>query len=345
MAEEIPKLNTDYHTHNGLDSPELETDLVDDETPQLGGDLDLNGNQITSPDGTDLIDIPNGSIDLQTASTSRVDITDSGVRLGAANARVTTVLDEDAMGTDSATALATQQSIKAYVDSNAPKFGGDGSDGALGVSGTTNLDAASANVLLKNYTSISITGTLGLSNRATDGSILILKSQGDVTISGTIDLYGDGAIAETNGYDIIDATDHFSTTISGGTQITENLWYYTSLEAFDLYHRFIGVHCGSGGADGADGHRDAGGDAVGGIGGRGGGAVIIECAGALDFDGEIICAGSNGTAGEDNTTGAGAGGGGGGGAGISSGGGGAAGGGTSSTDTNHTLVIENKYFT
>jgi hypothetical protein len=50
-----------------------------------------------------------------TGGTSRLDITDSGVRLGT-GARVTTVLDEDAMGTDSATALATQQSIKAYVD-------------------------------------------------------------------------------------------------------------------------------------------------------------------------------------------------------------------------------------
>lgn len=93
------------------------SNIVEDTTPQLGGDLDLNGNQITSPDGTDLINIPNGSIDLQTASTSRLDITDSGVRLGAANARVTTVLDEDTMSSDSATALATQQSIKAYVDS------------------------------------------------------------------------------------------------------------------------------------------------------------------------------------------------------------------------------------
>lgn len=99
------------------------TDVVDDLTPQLGGDLDLNGNQIMSPDGTDLIDIPNGSIDLQTASASRLDITDAGVRLGAANARVTTVLDEDTMSSNSATALATQQSIKAYVDA----AGGGGS--------------------------------------------------------------------------------------------------------------------------------------------------------------------------------------------------------------------------
>lgn len=93
------------------------TQTLTNKTITLGGDLSVNGNQITSADGTDLIDIPNGTIDLQTASTSRVDITDSGVRLGGANARVTTVLDEDAMGSDSATALATQQSIKAYADS------------------------------------------------------------------------------------------------------------------------------------------------------------------------------------------------------------------------------------
>ena len=89
--------------------------VVEDTTPQLGGDLDLNGNQITSPDGTDLIDIPNGSIDLQTASTSRLDITDSGVRLGAAGARVTSITDSDTLGT-SDTILCTQGNVKAYAD-------------------------------------------------------------------------------------------------------------------------------------------------------------------------------------------------------------------------------------
>jgi len=98
------------------------SNVVDDLTPQLGGDLDLNGNQITSPDGTDQIDIPNGTIDLKTNSSSRADITDSGLRLGGANARVTTILDEDTMSSNSDTALATQQSIKAYVDS---AVGGD----------------------------------------------------------------------------------------------------------------------------------------------------------------------------------------------------------------------------
>ncbi len=54
------------------------------------------------------------TIDLQTGGSSRADLNDSGLRLGGANARVTTVLDEDDMSSDSATALATQQSINAY---------------------------------------------------------------------------------------------------------------------------------------------------------------------------------------------------------------------------------------
>ena len=94
-------------------------DVVSDTTPQLGGNLDVNGFGVTSPDTTDKILIPNGTINLQTNSVSRVDITDSGLRMGGANARVTTILDQDTMSSNSDTALATQQSIKAYVDANA----------------------------------------------------------------------------------------------------------------------------------------------------------------------------------------------------------------------------------
>ena len=56
--------------------------VSEDSTPSLGGDLDLNGNNIDFPTTTGISD----------------------------------VLDEDAMGSASATALATQQSIKAYAD-------------------------------------------------------------------------------------------------------------------------------------------------------------------------------------------------------------------------------------
>lgn len=65
-------------------------------------------------------------------------------------------------------------------------FGGTGADGALNItSGTTTLDFASANILTKNYSSISITGTgqLAFSNPASDGSMAELKSVSDVTIT------------------------------------------------------------------------------------------------------------------------------------------------------------------
>ena len=77
------------------------SDIVDDVTPQLGGDLDLNGKGLDFP----------------------------------TTANISDCLDEDTMSSDSATALATQQSIKAYVDTNAgisdvvddttPQLGGD----------------------------------------------------------------------------------------------------------------------------------------------------------------------------------------------------------------------------
>ena len=61
------------------------TDVVDDSTPELGGDLGLNGNSIDFPTTPNISDC----------------------------------LDEDNMSSNSATKLATQQSIKAYVDASA----------------------------------------------------------------------------------------------------------------------------------------------------------------------------------------------------------------------------------
>ena len=59
--------------------------LADDGSPQLGGDLDLNSNNIDFP----------------------------------TTANISDCLDEDTMSSDSATKLATQQSIKAYADTKA----------------------------------------------------------------------------------------------------------------------------------------------------------------------------------------------------------------------------------
>ena len=80
-AAELEELSdgseTTLHSHAGGGG-----DVVDDLAPQLGGDLDLNGH------GIDFPTTPN----------------------------ITDVLDEDSMVSDSATKLATQQSIKKYID-------------------------------------------------------------------------------------------------------------------------------------------------------------------------------------------------------------------------------------
>jgi len=69
------------------------------------------------------------------------------------------------------------------------KFGGTGVDGALTItSGTTTINLGGASVFVKNYSSISITGTtskLAFSNPASTGTIIVLKSQGNVTITST----------------------------------------------------------------------------------------------------------------------------------------------------------------
>ena len=86
------------------------------------GDLSATGSTLSAPS--------NGDLTLTTAGTGSV-IVDDTFKIGS-GASVTTILDEDDMSSDSATALATQQSIKAYVDANA-----GGSTGGISFSGTT----------------------------------------------------------------------------------------------------------------------------------------------------------------------------------------------------------------
>ena len=53
------------------------------------------------------------------ASAERLRITNSGIKIGGTGATVDSILDEDDMSSNDSAALATQQSIKAYVDANA----------------------------------------------------------------------------------------------------------------------------------------------------------------------------------------------------------------------------------
>ena len=97
------------------------------------GDMTIIGSTISAP--------TNGDLTLQTSGSGIVFVNDS-LKIGS-GATVTTILDEDAMGTNSATSLATQQSIKAYVDANA---GGDVGDFTF--NGSTIITPSNADLTL-----------------------------------------------------------------------------------------------------------------------------------------------------------------------------------------------------
>jgi len=81
----------------------------------VAGTLSMAGDLVHTGDVNNKIAFGTDTQSFETGGTARMNLSDSGLQVGT-GARVTTILDEDGMGTDSATALATQQSIKAYVD-------------------------------------------------------------------------------------------------------------------------------------------------------------------------------------------------------------------------------------
>lgn len=220
-------------------------------------------------------------------------------------------------------------------------FGGDGTDGALSVtSGTTTIDLANASIVVKQYTSISISAgaTLAFSNPNSAGTIIILKSQGAVTVAGTINASGMGGAggggggaggagsAGTKGNLILDdLTSHVGNagnanssttggTAGGASTVLSNKFLYSNTA--ERLTRGLYIACGSGGGGGGGTTSNGGTSTVGGTGGaggRGGGALLIECGGALDFSGTINVSGANGVIGLEGTGSETAGGGGGGG--------------------------------
>lgn len=226
-------------------------------------------------------------------------------------------------------ALAASNYVQIQNIPNIPiKFGGTGADGALTISsGTTTLAMSAAVNFVKNYTSISITGTgqLAFSSSATNGTFIVLRSQGAVALTSSaspnIDGSGGGgaggaggASGTSVGSNGTPGANFFLTELAGVGATTATGASATSSVGSQLYQltgfyaRLIRLFTGSGGGGGCAQ------TAAGGAGGAGGASLLIECAGALNLTATIAAstAGKVGVAGSGPSSGNGGGGGGGG---------------------------------
>tara|TARA_R110001599_G_scaffold9438_1_gene46596 strand:+ start:74 stop:4000 length:3927 start_codon:yes stop_codon:yes gene_type:complete len=108
-------------------------------TLTLTGNADFNGN--LDVDGTTNLDATNfgGNVNFGDNDITNVDSFDADKLSIAGGTEMTSIKDEDDMASDSNVALATQQSIKAYVDNQVGSSGGDDLNlvGNLAVSGQT----------------------------------------------------------------------------------------------------------------------------------------------------------------------------------------------------------------
>ena len=95
------------------------------------------------------------------------------LQLGESGATVTTILDEDGMDSNSATALSTQQSIKAYVDAQVTLQDLDISDGSTTIA--IDLDSETLGLL----------GGVGISSTASGNNVTFAIDATVVTLSGT----------------------------------------------------------------------------------------------------------------------------------------------------------------
>ena len=133
------------------------------------GAVKFKGTTISSDDST-IININEGLVVDGTASISGAATLSTSLAL-ASGATVTSILDEDAMGSNSATALATQQSIKAYVDSQVTA---QDLDFTADDSSTNSIDLDSEVMQFSGDTGITTSATGNTVSIAIDGTVATL---------------------------------------------------------------------------------------------------------------------------------------------------------------------------
>ena len=129
----------------------------DTETADISssGQIDAVGFTATGSSTFDGVQITDNTIssatsnaDLQINASGTGTIVLENLKIGTSGSTVTTILDEDNMSSNSDTALATQQSIKAYVDSEISGVSG-GSTGDITFTGSTIQSPSNADITLE----------------------------------------------------------------------------------------------------------------------------------------------------------------------------------------------------
>jgi hypothetical protein len=184
------------------------------------------------------------------------------------------------------------------------KYGGTGADGALAITtGATNIDLGGLAYVVKNYTSISITGdgSLTFSNPHANGTIIVLKSQGNVTLTSSANpiidlrLLGSAKVstasangANGNGSILVSFAGNGSASAVG----TGGTGRFVGLTNGGISSKSINL------LTGASGGATAQGSATYSFGGAGGGALYLECGGAFSGNSTINSSGQAGGAGQ-----------------------------------------------
>lgn len=169
--------------------------------------------QIASGDTSVAVtDDGSGTITFTVDGSSVGTYTANGLQLGGSGARVTTVLDEDNLATNSDTALATQQSIKAYIDAQntaqAITFVGDDSTGTAvnsgetfqitGGTGLTSAVSGDTMTLAIDSTVATLTGSQTLTNKTLTTPIIEqISNTGTLTLPTSTDTLVGRATTDT----------------------------------------------------------------------------------------------------------------------------------------------------
>jgi len=233
----------------GLATP-LNKILIDSTNDEIEFHIDVSGTsteQFKITDGA-IVPITDNDIDLGTSSLEFKDLYIDGTAnidaLAMPTTTVTDILDEDTMSSDSATALATQQSIKAYVDSQVTAqdldFQAD-TGGALSIdldsetftlTGGTGIDTSgsgNAVTFAIDSTVATLTGSQTLTNKTlTTPVISSISNTGTITLPTSTDTLVGRATTDTLTNKSIDLTDNtlsgtlaeFNTAVSDATLVS-----------------------------------------------------------------------------------------------------------------------------